>query len=66
MDKKYQVLLTAAQIQHIRDALNEYRTLCEFPTHKHDMNRELVHGLWEIIGNETIAIHGYRKLEQVK
>ena len=54
MDKKHDLMLTTAQIQHIRAALNDYLLCDDFPRDQHDINRELVHGLWDVVCNDVL------------
>jgi len=53
MDKKHDVMLTTAQIQHIRAALREY-SVNELPDDQREINRELVHGLWDVVCNDVL------------
>ena len=53
MDKKHDVILTTAKIQHIRAALREY-SVNELPDDQRKINRELVHGLWDVVCNDVL------------
>jgi hypothetical protein len=53
MSKKHDVMLTTAQIQHIRAALREY-SVNELQDDQREINRELVHGLWDVVCNDVI------------
>ena len=53
MNKRHDVMLTTAQIQHIRAALREY-SVNELPDNQREINRELVHGLWDVVCNEVL------------
>jgi hypothetical protein len=46
-------MLTTAQIQHIRAALREY-SVNELPDDQREINRELVHGLWDVVCNDVL------------
>ena len=53
MEKKHNVMLTTAQIQHIRAALREH-SVNELPDGQREINRELVHGLWDVVCNDVL------------
>jgi len=55
MDKRHDVILTTAQIQHIRDALSEYILSDDFPKDQHNENREIFHGLWNVVCEEVLS-----------
>lgn len=54
MDKRHDVILTTAQIQHIRAALEEYLLSDDFPKSRHNENREIFHGLWDVVCNDVL------------
>ena len=53
MDKKHNVMLTTEQIQHIRAALREY-SVNELNKDPREINRELIHGLWDVVCNDVL------------
>lgn len=52
MNKKHNVMLTTEQIQHIRAALREY-SVNELNKDPREINRELIHGLWDVVCNDV-------------